>query len=152
MASPNPTSLTPETLDQIQKLLQSVEALLPSAEDLSAVDRQSKRKVGPENAFVIAQMAGIIRQSSDFLPRDFDDAGFLAGADEQARYATLEGYVARLLERVTDSRISQGDPVVDRANEAYGIAKKHRGLFLDESLKKVVERRRRASAKSKTPK
>ncbi len=147
---PKLTSLMPETLAQISTLLNQVESLLPATEDLSASERQSRRKIGPENAFVITQMAGIIRQTPDFLPRDFDDASFLAGADEQERLVALEQYLVRLAERATDARIAQGDPVVKQASIAYNAAKKHRGLFLDENLKKIIERRRRA-ARPKPP-
>lgn len=148
---PRPTSLTPEILAQIVTLLDQAEALLPESEDLSAADRQSKRKVGPENAFVIEQMAGMVRQTTDFLPRDFDDAGFLSGADEQGRYATLEQRMVRLTERAIDARIAQGDPVMKQADTAYVAAKRHRGVFLDESLKKVIERRKRAAKPKTTP-
>jgi hypothetical protein len=50
---PRPTSLTPEILAQILTFLDQAEALVPESEDLSAADRQSKRKMGPENAFVV---------------------------------------------------------------------------------------------------
>jgi hypothetical protein len=148
---PNPTSLTLESLAQISALIQQIETLLPDAIDLTATDRLSKRKIGPANAFVIDQMAGVIRQTTSFLPRDFDDVGFLAGADEQARYTTLEQNLTRLMERVTDTRIGQGDLVMKQADMAYGLARKHQGVFIDESLKKVIEKRRRET-KSKTVK
>ena len=142
---PKPTSLTPENLALILNFLEQAEALLPDSEDLTAADRQSKRKVGPENAFVIEQMAGIVKQTTDFLPRDFDDTGFLEGAEEQGRHATLEKRLTRFMERASDTRIAQGDPVVKQATKAFSLAKQHRGLFLDESLKKIIERRRRAA-------
>jgi hypothetical protein len=148
---PRPTSLTPEILAQILNLLDQAEALMPASEDLRAADRQSKRKMGPENAFVVEQMAGIVRQTTDFLPRDFDDAGFLSGAEEQGRYATLEQRMLRLTERTIDGRMVQGEPVVKQATAAYDFARKHKGVFLDENLKKIVERRKRAPRTKPAP-
>lgn len=147
-----PDKLSSEKLTALLAQLSTMETALPDdTPDLTAAQRQSKRRIGESGAFEIAEIAALLRQTTSFLPGNFGSVPeFLEGASEQENWQTLERAATRLLERISDARIAQGDPVRKKASAAFEAARQFgQGEFVADTVKRVEAHRKRAAPKPK---
>ena len=145
-----PDKLTDAKLTTLLAQLSTMEGDLPEdTPDLTAAQRQSKRRIGERGAYEISEMAALLRQTTNFLPGNFGPvAEFLDGATEQERWQTLERAATRFLEQVSDARIAQGDPVRKKASAAFEAARQFgQGEFVTDTVRRIENRRKRAAPK-----
>lgn len=147
-----PGKLTQEKLTATLAQLSTLETDLPEdTPDFTPTERQRKRRIGESGAFEIAEMAALLRQTSNFLPGNFGPVSdFLDDASEQERWQQLERAAIRLVERISDARVAQGDPVRKKASTVYDAARRFgQGEFVADAVKRVENHRKKPRTKPK---
>lgn len=112
-------SLTTQTVDTIKDQLNAIKASLPFLITLSAGERRSTFKMGPDSLSFVTNARTAVADNPDVLPGSFDKEAFERDCDLFAKLTELYSLTASLLEQIDDTRVATGGECMTQSLQAY---------------------------------
>ena len=146
--------IAPADLQAVKDAFATISQKLPFLVTLTAAERRTVFKAGPDSVSFVENALTAARAHSDILPASFDSAGFKNDVDLFVALTELNTLAASVASQIDDTRMAVGSEAMQEASQVYNYVKA--AAKNTPGLKPVAdqlgERFKRAGKQAKSPK